>query len=111
MRLVEVEPVALLEDFLPAGALYHLLDRRRQRRQVLVLDAGWGEDGAPVDQLDIYPLLLERRHVDAGDALRGGDADRPQLAGRHLRRELLPAADADGGMAAENRAQRLAAAA
>src|SRR5688572_13301915 len=37
MRLVEVEPTALLEDVLPAGTLHHLLRRFRQGRQVLVL--------------------------------------------------------------------------
>src|SRR3712207_4492110 len=58
-RLVKVDPAALPRNLLPFGArgyrghgLVELLLFRR-------LQVGLGEDGAPIDDLDIHALLLE----------------------------------------------------
>src|SRR5262245_35264341 len=60
-REPEVLPVVLLERLLPLLALRSLLDRLHQLVALRLGDAGSGPHAAPVGELDIDALLLERR--------------------------------------------------
>src|SRR5829696_863355 len=77
--LVHVEPAALLQGLLPGGALDHAVDRSRQNLPVSVANLGAGHNASPVDQADVNPLLLERRHVNARKTIVGGDRDASEL--------------------------------
>ena len=71
---------------------------------------GAADHRAPVGEHEIDALLLEGRHIDAGQPLRRGHADGAQLAGLDLPFVLALAGDAGGDLAAENGGERLAAA-
>ena len=88
----------------------HPLDGRSRRWRSSRADAGRGHDRAPVLELDVHPLLAQRRDVEAGKTVGARDGQRAQRAGLHVRRELGKAVDADGDLAADNRRERLAAA-
>src|SRR5688572_17561473 len=59
-RQPEVAPVLLLERFLPCGALHALLHRGDELVTLRLADPGRGPDAAPVGELDVDALLLER---------------------------------------------------
>src|SRR4051812_46317293 len=99
-------PVELLQRLLPGGRLGRALHQLDQRVALLRGEAGRAEDAAPVAELDVDLLLLER-----GDVLllvRPGLGERAHLARLDLLGEFAEARDARGDVAAEDRGDRLA---
>src|SRR4029434_8505858 len=64
-------PVARLAGLRPLRRGRHLLDQREHGLTLSRIDAGGRKDLAPVEQLDVDPLLLQRRRIDAFLALVG----------------------------------------
>src|SRR6187551_1414278 len=75
------QPVELLERFLPLRVRDAGLDGRDQRLALVGRDAGRAPHAAPVDELDVDALLLERRDVHARDAGARRHRDRAHALG------------------------------
>src|SRR5688500_1635123 len=104
----EVAPVLFLERLLPGGALHALLHRGDELVALRLADSGRGEDPAPVGELDVDALLLERR--DPLERLGRGHGERAHLARLDVRGELRQTRDAGAHVPADDRRDRLAAA-
>src|SRR5262249_40539617 len=96
-------PVAGLAGLRPLRRGGHLLNQREHGLALVGVHAGRRKDAAPVEQLDVDALLLERRRIDALLALVGGDRDQAELASLDLLGELTVAGDAGGDLIAEQR--------
>src|SRR6185436_4104696 len=101
-------PAELLERLLPCRRLGGGLDELDQAIALLRREARGAEDAAPVAELDVDLLLLERGN--ALELLRRRLRERAHLAGLDLLGELAQARHARGDVAAEDRGDRLAAA-
>src|SRR3954470_10146617 len=62
--LVEIEPAALAQGLLPLVARDDRLDHVLELLLLRRLEAGLGEDAAPVDELEVDALFLECRRGD-----------------------------------------------
>ena len=107
---IGVVPALLLQHFGPGRRFHHGFDRLDERVALRRRDAGGAHHGAPVGDVEVDALLLQRRGVDALDALRRGHREDAQLAGLDLAFELAVARDAGRDLAAHDRGDRLAAA-
>src|SRR5882724_7564961 len=87
-------PVTRLAGLRPLRRGSHLLDQRNHRLPRSRIDAGRRKHTAPVEQLDIDALFLQRRRVDALLALVGRNRDQPELAGLDLLGEFAVARNA-----------------
>src|SRR5918993_6072568 len=99
----DVVPAALAQDLLPRVGLRECLEHAGQAGAVLGLDAGAGDDHAPIVELDVDAALPEARRVDAGQALRCGDPDEAQPPALDLPRELAERVDARRDLARQER--------
>src|SRR5262245_52922339 len=72
-------PVAVLAGLRPLRRRRHLLHQRDHRLALPLVHAGRREHAAPVEQLDVDALLLQRRRVDALLALVGRHREHLEL--------------------------------
>ncbi len=107
---VRVLPVLLLQLGLPRARLGHGLHRVERGLAVGRAHPGRSHHAAPVAELDVDPLFLERGDVHAGDPGRGAHTERPELAGLDVRLELAIPADPGHGLGPDERGRRFAAA-
>src|SRR5215813_15477374 len=80
----DLGPLVVLAGVRPLRRGCHLLDQREHGLPLRCIDIGRRKHPAPVEQLDVDALLLERRRIDALLALVGGNGDQPKLAGLDL---------------------------
>src|SRR5918993_157128 len=67
---IGVVPALLLQHFLPGRRLHHRVDRLDERVALRRGDAGRAHHRAPIGDVEVDALLIQRRRVDAFDALR-----------------------------------------
>src|SRR6266508_5769129 len=102
----DLGPFARPAGLRPLRRCGHLLDERNHRLALSVVDAGRCEHAAPVEQLDVDALLLQRRGLDPRLALVGRYGDQAQLPGLDLLGKLAVARDAGRHLVAEQRRGR-----
>src|SRR3989442_458732 len=85
----------------PLRGCGHLPDQGDHRLTLRIVDAGRREDAAPIEQLDVDALLLQRGSLDPRLPLIGRYGDDAQLSGFDLLRELAVAGNAGRHLVAE----------